>query len=80
MRIVREGIELFNRREYERGIAGLPQEIVWDTSTAVPDGAVHSGRERVLAYGAMSTPDGTTSGSSPSAGSRPTAPCSCWGG
>jgi ketosteroid isomerase-like protein len=47
--VIRRGIELFNRREYEESIATLSPAIEWDTTDAVPDGRLYAGREDVLA-------------------------------
>ncbi len=47
--IIRKGLELFNDGEYDASIAILPPEIEWDSSTAVVDGALHRGRDEVLA-------------------------------
>jgi ketosteroid isomerase-like protein len=48
--VIRRGLGLFNEAEYERSIAELPPEIEWDTSAAIPDGALHTGAAEVLAY------------------------------
>jgi hypothetical protein len=47
--VIRDGMDLYNRGEFEASIAMLPPEIEWDTSAAVPDGRVYRGRDDVLA-------------------------------
>ena len=46
--IIKRGLELFNRREYETSVATLPPQIEWDSTGAVPDGDLYRGRDAVV--------------------------------
>ncbi len=48
MSIIRRGLELFNRGEYEASVETLPPQIEWDSTDAVPDGGLYRGRDAVL--------------------------------
>ncbi len=50
MAIIRRGLELFNRGEYAASVATLPPDVEWDSTDAVPDGALYRGRDAVVAY------------------------------
>jgi ketosteroid isomerase-like protein len=47
---IQRGLGLFNEGAYDSSIELLPQAIEWDTSAAVPDGAVYRGREELLGW------------------------------
>lgn len=47
---IQEGLALFNQGAYDRSIELLPPGIEWDTSDAVPDGALYRGKEEVLGF------------------------------
>ena len=49
LRVIQTGIALFNEGRVEESIAALPPQIEWDSTDAVPDGDLYSGREEVLA-------------------------------
>jgi ketosteroid isomerase-like protein len=50
--LVREGLALFNRGDFDGSLETLTPEpaFVWDTRTAVPDGGVYHGVDEVRAY------------------------------
>jgi ketosteroid isomerase-like protein len=50
--LVRHGIDLFNRREFEQSLKELAADSAfeWDTTTVVPDGRVYRGPAEVQAY------------------------------
>jgi ketosteroid isomerase-like protein len=47
---IQRGLAHFNRGEYASSIALLSPAIQWDTTDAVPDGRLYSGREEVLGF------------------------------
>jgi len=47
---IREGLELFSRGDYAASLLRLSPDIEWDTSAAVPDGALYRGRDEVLSF------------------------------
>jgi uncharacterized protein len=50
VRRLREGTEAFNRGDFEESLDLLGDELEWDTTALLPDGAVHSGRDEIKAY------------------------------
>lgn len=50
VRVVREGLDRFNRGDLEGALEQFSPAVEWDTTGAVPDGRTYHGREDVLAY------------------------------
>ncbi|HET7574072.1 MAG TPA: nuclear transport factor 2 family protein, partial [Solirubrobacterales bacterium] len=47
---VQLGLALFNRGEFQASLDLLSPAVEWDTTNAVPDGRLYSGRDEVLGF------------------------------
>ena len=48
--LIKSGLAAFNAADYGRSLDALGDELAWDTTRAVPDGGIYTGREEIKRY------------------------------